>query len=226
MTAASLLPNTYGMSIELRPGRLGPRSLGVLRNRRVQRSLLAFLGKNLRAYHRFKRGVSTSRILADHPGLRGVRSRGGYVTVALRKTLIGCRGSAGNGLDLPSELRTNAINAAFHDFRRPLRLRGLGLSLNIHVVIFTEIQEVTLRGPKDVARNLKPGRIAYALYGHAIRATLLPAVVRQCPSADAVFRRLLEKSGWREPELDQIRFPLRLCRAQTIEFGGRVNTSR
>lgn len=213
------------MQIELRPGRLTPGPQKVLRDPKVQKALLAFLGNNLRAYRRFKRGVATSQILADHPDLRDMRSIGGFVSVSSRKVLIGCRGSSGTALDMVTELRTNAINAAFNDLRHPRRHRAPGPSLDIHAVIFTDIQATTLRGPQDVARNLKPGRIAYALYGHGIRATLLPAVVRKCRSADAVFRRLLEKSILRNPESDQVRFPLRLCRARTIEFGGRVRTS-
>lgn len=225
MAAASPSPNIRGMPIELRPGRLSPRSQAVLRKSKIQTALLTFLGNNIRAYRRFKRGIATSRILDEHRDLRGMRSRGSFVSIASRNSLIGCRGSTGQELDLVTELRTNAINAAFNDSRHSRPLRGPGRYLEIHAVIFTEIQKVTLRGPKDLARHLKPGRVAYALYGRTIRAMLLPEVVQQCPSPEAVFRRLLEKSRREGAELDRVRFPLRLCRAQAIEFGGRVKTS-
>jgi AmmeMemoRadiSam system protein A len=125
----------------------------------------------------------------------GVRS-GTFVTLKIGGQLRGCIGSLVGREPLTEGVRSNAINAAFHDPRfRRLTNKELD-RVSIEVSVLTAPQPLEYSGPDDLIAKLRPGIDGVTLRRGAAGSTFLPQVWEQLPDPGSFLSHLCQKAGW------------------------------
>jgi AmmeMemoRadiSam system protein A len=125
----------------------------------------------------------------------GVRS-GTFVTLKIGGELRGCIGSLVGREPLTEGVRSNAINAAFHDPRfRRLTKKELD-RVSIEVSVLTAPQPLEYSGPEDLVAKLRPGIDGVTLRRGAAGSTFLPQVWEQLPDPGSFLSHLCQKAGW------------------------------
>jgi len=146
-------------------------------------------------------GVSPALLISDEelaqPDL--LQKRGVFVTLHKRGDLRGCIGSLAAVETIVDGVRRNALNAAFHDFRfNPVGEDELA-QLHVEVSVLTEPGPLPYAAPEDLLHLLKPFHDGVILEGAGqARATFLPQVWQQLPTAEEFLGHLCRKAGLAE----------------------------
>ncbi len=132
---------------------------------------------------------------------------GTFVTLKIGGQLRGCIGSLVGRESLVDGIRSNAVNAAFHDPRFS-RLTEKELDrVFIEVSVLTEPQVLDYSGPEDLIDKLRPGIDGVTIRkGHA-GGTFLPQVWEQLPEPRTFLSHLCMKAGlpsdaWQQADLE------------------------
>jgi AmmeMemoRadiSam system protein B/AmmeMemoRadiSam system protein A len=132
---------------------------------------------------------------------------GTFVTIKIDRQLRGCIGSLTGTESLVNGVRTNAINAAFHDPRfRALRIEELD-RIVIEVSVLTKPEPLAYRDPDHLAAKLRPTIDGVTIRKGSASATFLPQVWNQLPIAEEFLSQLCIKAGlaaqaWRRDRLE------------------------
>jgi AmmeMemoRadiSam system protein B/AmmeMemoRadiSam system protein A len=132
---------------------------------------------------------------------------GTFVTLKTGGQLRGCIGSLVGREPLVEGVRTNALNAAFHDPRfRPLTAKELD-QVSIEVSILTAPQPLDYADAEDLVAKLKPHVDGVTIRKGFSGATFLPQVWEQLPDARTFLSHLCLKAGlagdaWRQGDLE------------------------
>ncbi len=132
---------------------------------------------------------------------------GAFVTLKIDGHLRGCIGSLAVREPLIDCVRSNAVNAAFHDPRfRPLVDRELD-QLTIEVSVLTAPQPLEYQGVEDLLSKLQPGVDGVTIRQQLASATFLPQVWEQLPRKQDFLAQLCLKAGlsadeWRNADLE------------------------
>lgn len=132
---------------------------------------------------------------------------GTFVTLKIGGQLRGCIGSLTGTESIIDNVRSNAINAAFHDPRfRALTAEELDRVV-IEVSVLTEAKPLDYIDAEDLATKLRPDIDGVTIRKGAASATFLPQVWQQLPTVDAFLTNLCLKAGlaaeaWRRDHLD------------------------
>lgn len=158
----------------------------------------------------FKQPVAAERqeriraALAD-PALQA--TSGTFVTLKIGGQLRGCIGSLAGHEPLVDGVRTNALNAAFHDPRfRPLTVEELD-RVSIEVSVLTAPEPLEYDDAEDLVARLRPHVDGVTIRKGFAGATFLPQVWEQLPEAEAFLSHLCQKAGlsgdaWRKGDLE------------------------
>jgi AmmeMemoRadiSam system protein A len=133
--------------------------------------------------------------------------RGTFVTLKQKGNLRGCIGSLTADQSLVENIRTNALNAAFHDPRfSPLAAIEWD-QIKIEISILTPPRKLDFASGQDLPGLLTPHQDGVVIRrGHA-SATFLPQVWHQLPRAEDFLAHLCLKAGlaagaWRRSDLE------------------------
>jgi AmmeMemoRadiSam system protein A len=130
-----------------------------------------------------------------------------FVTLTIGGQLRGCIGSLVGCDTLIEGVRSNAINAAFHDPRFS-RLTNKELDrVSIEVSVLTEPMPLEYEDAEDLIAKLHPRKDGVTIRKGLAGATFLPQVWEQLPDAQAFLSHLCMKAGlagdaWRQGDLD------------------------
>jgi AmmeMemoRadiSam system protein A len=121
--------------------------------------------------------------------------------------LRGCIGSLIARRPLVEDVHANALAAAFHDPRFPPVTPAELTHLVVEVSVLSEPEPLTYKGPKDLVKKLRPNVDGVVLRQGMHRATFLPQVWEQLPSAETFLSHLCQKAGlppnaWQTGELE------------------------
>lgn len=118
-----------------------------------------------------------------------------FVTLEIFGRLRGCIGHLEPITSLWKSVRDNAVSAAFHDHRfSPLNLGELErVAIDISILSSPSLLEYTDSG--DLLGKLQPGVDGVILSDGRCRATFLPQVWGQLPSAEQFLGQLCRKAG-------------------------------
>lgn len=128
---------------------------------------------------------------------------GTFVTLKIGEDLRGCIGSLTGNEPLVDGVRTNAVNAAFHDPRfRPLTGKELD-RVCIEVSVLTQPRPLVYSDANDLIAKLKPHVDGVTIRKGLAGATFLPQVWEQLPKAETFLSHLSMKAGLAEDEWRQ-----------------------
>jgi AmmeMemoRadiSam system protein A len=132
---------------------------------------------------------------------------GTFVTLKIGGQLRGCIGSLVGHDTLTDGVRSNTINAAFHDPRfRPLTNRELD-RVSIEVSVLTESRSLVYDDAADLIFQLRAQIDGVTIRKGSASATFLPQVWKQLPDVEAFLSHLCSKAGmspdrWRQGDLE------------------------
>lgn len=147
-------------------------------------------------------------LLADklkHPGLQ--TAIGVFVTLKKGGRLRGCIGTLEGREPLVDGVRSNSVNAAFHDPRfGPLQNMELD-QVSIEVSVLTEPQPLEYTDADDLITKLRPGLDGVTIRKGFAGATFLPQVWEQLPDPEDFLSHLCMKANmgahaWRNSRLE------------------------
>lgn len=121
--------------------------------------------------------------------------RATFVTLKKRGQLRGCIGCLLPIETVEKSIRSNAINAAFHDHRFSPLTRSELDDIEIDISILTPPVKLEFRDGNDLLAKLKPGVDGVILKAGARRATFLPQVWEQLPTGELFLAHLCRKAG-------------------------------
>jgi len=129
----------------------------------------------------------------DHPELH--ENGATFVTLTQLGRLRGCIGSLEAWRPLASDVRENALAAAFRDPRfAPLTADELDRT-RVEVSLLTPAEAISFASEADALAQLRPGIDGVILTAGAHRATFLPQVWEQLPEPTLFMAHLKEKAG-------------------------------
>lgn len=129
-----------------------------------------------------------------------------FVTLTQQGQLRGCIGSLTAYRPLATDVRENAIAAAFHDPRFP-PLTGAELTeIRIEISVLSQPQSLEHEGPEELLLKLRPNVDGVVLERGLNRATFLPQVWEQLPQKEEFLAHLCYKAGlppnaWQWPDV-------------------------
>ncbi len=177
-----------------------PLHLGQALVQTARRTLLERFGLELETAE----GKSLDALL-KHPVLQ-VKA-GTFVTLKIGGRLRGCIGSLVGHECVIQSVKTNAVNAAFHDPRfPPLREQELA-DVRIEVSVLTPAQPLHYENPEELTAKLRPHVDGVILRKGYCSATFLPQVWEQLTQPENFLSHLCMKAGlgagaWRSSRLD------------------------
>ncbi|MGV1099235.1 AmmeMemoRadiSam system protein A [Thiovibrio sp. JS02] len=125
--------------------------------------------------------------------------RGTFVTLKKRGELRGCIGSLAASESIVEGVRSNALNAAFHDSRfSPLQGDELA-DIEVEVSILSEPCLLAYTDSEDLTRKLRVGVDGVILRKGPQGATFLPQVWAQLPDPEEFLSHLCRKA-WLPPD--------------------------
>ncbi len=123
------------------------------------------------------------------------RRSGTFVTLKLDGQLRGCIGSLASDETIGEGIRSNALNAAFSDYRfAPLTAEELKRVV-IEVSILTSPAPLAYANAEDLINRLRPGVDGVILSKAGRSATFLPQVWDQLPAKEDFLNHLCLKAG-------------------------------
>jgi len=154
----------------------------------ARQTLLAHFNRQLPE----RQAAVLERLIKD-PALH--QSCGTFVTLKKGGRLRGCIGSLVGREPLVEGVRSNVMNAAFHDPRfSPLDGRELD-RVSVEVSVLTEPQPLDYRDSDDLIDKLRPGVDGVTIRKNFCGATFLPQVWDQLPEAEEFLSHLCLKAG-------------------------------
>ncbi|WP_415888057.1 AmmeMemoRadiSam system protein A [Neptuniibacter sp. QD37_6] len=118
-----------------------------------------------------------------------------FVTLSIDDELRGCIGTLEARRSLLKDLQRNAVNAAFYDSRfEPVSVSEYA-SLSIHISVLTAPVELSVSNEKELLGCLRPRIDGLLIEERGHRATFLPQVWQQLPTAKVFLQRLKLKAG-------------------------------
>ena len=118
-----------------------------------------------------------------------------FVTLKLSGNLRGCIGKLEPVTTLWEDVAENAVNAAFNDFRfSPLNRKEFA-ETTIEVSVLSTPVPLEYEYPEELLKRLRPGVDGVILQDGGKRATFLPQVWDQLPSAGIFLENLCRKAG-------------------------------
>lgn len=132
---------------------------------------------------------------------------GTFVTLKIAGRLRGCIGSLEGRESLVDSVRTNAVNAGFHDPRfRELTKKELN-KVDIEVSILTPPRPLEYADGDDLLAKLRVGVDGVIIRKGLASATFLPQVWEQLPNKEDFLSHLCRKAGldkesWRGGDLE------------------------
>ena len=159
---------------------------------------------------RFKRALSEDRVAQMESHLQDPELQAGcgtFVTLKIGGELRGCIGTLSSREAVVDGVRSNAVNAAFHDPRfRPLSEAELP-RIAIEVSVLSHPEPLEYKGADDLAAKLRPHVDGVTLRKGLSSATFLPQVWEQLPDVSMFLSHLCLKAGlakdaWRQGDLE------------------------
>ncbi len=132
---------------------------------------------------------------------------GTFVTLHIDGQLRGCIGSLTSSESIIEGVKSNAINAAFKDFRfTPLTVDELK-KVDIEVSVLTEPKPLEVKDSNDLLSKLRPNIDGVIIRKGGASATFLPQVWEQLPGPKEFLSHLCQKAGlranaWKDPDLN------------------------
>ncbi len=120
---------------------------------------------------------------------------GTFVTLKIDNQLRGCIGSLSTASPIVSDVRNNALNAAFHDPRFPPLSKSELEQVRIEVSVLTEPVPLTYKDVNDLLSRLRPGIDGVIVRKGSASATFLPQVWEQLPQTGSFLSHLCMKAG-------------------------------
>ncbi len=148
--------------------------------------------------------AALERMLAD-PALKQIC--GVFVTLKKEGQLRGCIGTLEGREPLTDGVRSNSLNAAFHDPRfKPLKAGELD-RIAIEISVLSTPQPLIYSGPDDLVAKLRPNVDGVTIRKDYLGATFLPQVWEQLPVAEEFLSHLCLKAGlssnaWQDGDLE------------------------
>ena len=132
--------------------------------------------------------------------------RGMFVTLTMDNELRGCMGNLSSDESIVHGVKSNALNAAFHDPRFPPLSREEFEKTEVEISLLTEPKPLTFSGPKELLSQLRPNIDGVILRKKAASSTFLPQVWEQLPGKEEFLEHLCRKAGlagsaWQKPGL-------------------------
>ena len=122
--------------------------------------------------------------------------RGGtFVTLKIGGQLRGCIGNLEPVDSIYEGIRSNALNAAFHDYRFSGLTEEELTKVHIEISILTRPQPLTYGDSTELVARLRPGIDGVILRLGRYSATFLPQVWEQLPRAEEFLAHLCQKAG-------------------------------
>lgn len=121
-----------------------------------------------------------------------------FVTLRLQEELRGCIGSLEAYRPLLTDVRENAMAAAFRDPRFPPLTADELPRTTIEISLLSPLEEMTFESEADLLSQLRPGVDGLLLEHGPQRGTFLPAVWRGLAEPEAFLRQLKRKAGLEE----------------------------
>ncbi|RLC74403.1 MAG: AmmeMemoRadiSam system protein A [Chloroflexi bacterium] len=135
------------------------------------------------------------------------RDGASFVTLTKQGRLRGCIGSLEARRSLATDVRENAVSAAFSDPRFPPVSAEELDDLHIEVSVLSAPEPLAYDGPDDLVAKLRPGVDGVVIERGWNRATFLPQVWEKLPDPHQFLQRLCLKArlpadAYRHPGLD------------------------
>ncbi|WP_415891487.1 AmmeMemoRadiSam system protein A [Neptuniibacter sp. PT8_73] len=118
-----------------------------------------------------------------------------FVTLSINGKLRGCVGTLEARRSLLKDLQSNAVNAAFYDSRFEPVSESEYESLSIHISVLTPPVELRVSNEEELISCLRPGIDGVIIEEGRHRATFLPSVWQQLPTAKKFLQQLKLKAG-------------------------------
>ncbi|MFH1076779.1 MAG: AmmeMemoRadiSam system protein A [Pseudomonadota bacterium] len=133
------------------------------------------------------------------------KKRGCFVTLHINRQLRGCIGTILPANPLYESVRSNALNAAFHDPRFPPLAIDELTKVHIEISVLTIPEKIIFKDAEDLKQQLLPNVHGVILSSRGRSATFLPQVWEQLPDKEQFLEHLcakgrMEKSCWKDPE--------------------------
>ncbi len=142
---------------------------------------------------------------------------GTFVTLKLRNCLRGCIGCLHPVEPIRAGVRSNALNAAFHDPRfAPLTARELD-QVRIEVSVLSAPRPLDYTDAEDLMARLAPHVHGVILRKDHASATFLPQVWEQLPAAVDFLSHLCRTAGLPPDEWKRSRLEVSTYRVQSFE---------
>ena len=123
------------------------------------------------------------------------RERACFVTLKLAGKLRGCVGNMHAKSRLVEAVAKNAYRAAFEDTRfEPVSEQEVA-DLTIDISVLTPLKSIEVASNQELIGALRPGIDGLLFEAGAYRATFLPSVWEQLPSAEQFVSHLKQKAG-------------------------------
>lgn len=127
------------------------------------------------------------------PGL--LEERASFVTLTIDGALRGCIGTLLARYPLWEDIKRNAYNAAFVDFRFPPLTEEEYKKIAIEISILTPPELLAFSSESELREKITPYRDGILLKCNGRRATFLPQVWEKLPDFDTFFSHLFHKAG-------------------------------
>lgn len=121
-----------------------------------------------------------------------------FVTLTLNNQLRGCIGSLIAHRSLLEDIQKNAWSAAFHDPRFPPLTKDELEQVCFEISVLSEPKPLHFLDEEDLFSRLKAGVDGVILESGPHKATFLPQVWQQLPTAELFIRQLMQKAGLSE----------------------------
>ena len=144
--------------------------------------------------------ASIASALGHHPGAREdapwLQEPGAcFVTLTQQGELRGCIGTLEARRPLLTDVKANALAAAFQDPRFSPLVAGELEHTEIEVSLLSSMQAMNFSSQADALAQLRPGVDGVLFEYSHFRATFLPQVWEQLPDASAFMAHLKRKAG-------------------------------
>ncbi len=118
-----------------------------------------------------------------------------FVTLEKQQELRGCIGSLEAHESLIQNVANNSFNAAFRDPRFPAVDESELSDIELQVSVLTAPEDMSFTSEQDLLQQLKPGLDGIIFEDGFNRATFLPQVWEQLPTAKLFMAHLKNKAG-------------------------------
>lgn len=163
-----------------------------------------------------KFGVKLDKAEADHlaAALRSesLQARHGtFVTLKKDGQLRGCIGNLTSSESVVKGVKSNAINAAFHDPRFSPLQQGELDKIHIEVSVLNDPKPLDYQDGRELAGKLRSGVDGVIIRKDLYSATFLPQVWEQLPAPDSFLSHLCLKAGlpataWQSAKLEVLTY--------------------